>query len=292
VEDGRDFVIDLRADPHWLVAGATGSGKSGTAAAILAALAPTDVAVCLVDLKHGVSAEPYRPRASVIADTQPAAVQLLGELLELGRLRAFACRTHGVDSVYDLPDGSRPVEVVVLVDEVAELGFDGGDPEVKLLARQGMASLLRCVQLLRAFGIHVLIAGQRFGSALGSQITNIRAQLSGRLCLRVDDDETGAMVIGDVSRDAVHAALDPYALPGVAVVKGGSDRWQRVRIAHISHARLAQIATANSDRRVDWTQLLAHEVDGHYQADSDRTDGPGAHTDEADSKMISVKEAA
>lgn len=263
VEDGRDFVLDFRTDPHLLIAGVAGSGKSGTQTAMLAALASVQVAVCLIDLKHGVSAEPYRPRASVIADTQAAAVDLLGQLLDLGRTRALACKQYGVDSVYDLPDPVRPVEVFVLVDEVAELGFDSGEPDGKQLAKLGMANLLRCVQLLRAFGIHLVLAGQRFGSSLGPQITSIRAQLSGRVCLRVTDDETAAMVVGDVSRDAVRAALEiPETLPGVAIAKGGPDRWQRVRLAYITHAQLARIAAGHSGNRIDWTQLLARELYG------------------------------
>lgn len=298
IDDGRDFVMNFRTDPHWLMAGTTGSGKSRAAAAILTALAPTDVAVCLIDLKHGVSAEPYRPRASIIADTQAAAVDLLGQLLNLGQTRALLCKRHGVDSVYDLPEAVRPVEVFVLVDEVAELGFDTGtDPTSKQLSKQGMGNLLRCVQLLRAFGIHVIISGQRFGSALGSQITNIRAQLSGRLCLRVEDDETGRMVIGDVSRDAVDAALEiPETLRGVAIVKGGPDRWQRVRLSHVTHAQLGQAAAANSARRTEWTQLLARELDGLDQADDPDTQdhGPGGTGSKITnlSKIDSVKEAA
>ncbi|MBO0846336.1 MAG: hypothetical protein J2P22_13070 [Nocardioides sp.] len=258
VEDGRDYVLDLRTHPHWLCAGSTGSGKSGLQAAILAALAPTPVVVCLIDLKHGVSAEPYRPRASVVAETQCEAVDLLVDLLRLGRVRAITCKQAGVDSVYDLDPHIRPAEVVIIVDEVAELGFEGDTPEAKRLARQAMANLLRCVQLLRAFGIHLIISGQRFGHSLGAQITNIRAQLSGRVCLRVDDDETGAMVIGDITRDAVHAALEiPAHLPGVAVVRGGPDRWQRVRFAHITHQHLASIAHTHAEHRTPWSRVLA-----------------------------------
>ncbi|MBO0812105.1 MAG: hypothetical protein J2P23_08665 [Microlunatus sp.] len=296
VEDGRDFVIDFQTNPHLLIAGATGSGKSGTETAMLAAWAPTDVAVCLIDLKHGVSAEPYRPRASVIADTQPGAVDLLGQLLDLGRARALVCKRHGVDSVYDLPEQVRPVEVFVVVDEVAELGIDTGQTDSKQLARQGMGNLLRCVQLLRAFGIHKVISGQRFGSALGPQITNIRAQLPGRVCLRVSDDETAAMVVGDISRDAVRAALEiPETLPGVAIVKGGPDRWQRVRLAKVTHAELARIALANSTHRIDWTDLLdreLHGLDGDVDGQDQVPVEAGSKITKPSNRRDSVKEAA
>ena len=255
LEDGRDWVVDFRTDPHMLGVGSTGSGKSGFQAAFLAAIAPTYEVVCLIDLKHGVSAEPYRPRASVVAETQAQAVALLEDLLRLGEARARVCKAHGVDKVHDLP--TPPPEVYVVLDEVAELGVDDGAPDGKALAKRGMADLLRCVQLLRFAGIHVLVMGQRFGSSLGPQITNIRAQLTGRVCLRVADTETGGMAVGDIAPEAVKAALEiPESLPGVAVVKGGPDGWQMGRVAHVPHARLAQVARTHADRRLPWIAVM------------------------------------
>lgn len=255
LEDGRDWLVDFRADPHLLGVGSTGSGKSGFQAAFLAALAPTDAVVCLIDLKHGISAEPYRPRASLVAETQAQAVDLLADLLRLGEARAELCKALGVDKVHDLP--TVPPEVYVVVDEVAELGVDGGGEDGKALAKRGMTDLLRCVQLLRFAGIHVLVMGQRFGSSLGPQITNIRAQLTGRVCLRVADAETGGMAVGDIAPEAVKAALDiPEGLPGVAVVKGGPDGWQMGRTAFVPHRRLASVAQAHSSRRLGWHAVM------------------------------------
>lgn len=71
-------------------------------------LAPTDAVVCLIDLKHGVSAEPYGPRAWVVAETQGDAVDLLVDLLRLRRARALVCKHAGADSVYDLEPKVRP----------------------------------------------------------------------------------------------------------------------------------------------------------------------------------------
>jgi S-DNA-T family DNA segregation ATPase FtsK/SpoIIIE len=262
LEDGRDWVYDARAFPHLLGAGATGSGKSSLQNTFLAALAPLDqVAVCLVDLKHGVSAEPYRPRASVIAETQTEAAGLLADLLALGRARAAVCKAQGVDSVYDLRAIHLP-EVYVLIDEVAELTYDDGTPDGKALAKACLRDLLRAVSLLRAFGIHVWVLGQRFGSSLGPQITSIRAQLPGRVCLGVADRETGDMAVGDLAPEAVRAALD-ITLPGVCVIKGGPDRWQMGRAAHTSHADLARVAHRHTAKRIGWGLVMGEAADTH-----------------------------
>ena len=102
LETGRPFVLDLRERPHWLVLGGTGSGKTRGLATILAALAPTEAVVCVIDLKWGVAAASYASRASVVAEDQREAVNLLGDVLALGAARAEACKAAGVDSVYDL----------------------------------------------------------------------------------------------------------------------------------------------------------------------------------------------
>lgn len=255
-EDGRPFVVDLDEAPHWLCAGATGSGKSGGQAALAAAVCESSAALVVVDLKHGVSAEPMRPRASLIAETRVDTTQLLRNLLELGASRAYRCKAAGVDHVRDLDQ--RPPEVVVLVDEVAELAVTGNAKAEKDEAAECMTLLLRCVQMLRFAGIHVVISGQRFGSSLGASITNVRAQLPGRICYRVNDRETADMTVGDVGKDAIAAAVSiPITLPGVAVASGGPNGWRLVRMAKVSHRQLAEAAAANADRRVDWAELMA-----------------------------------
>jgi hypothetical protein len=262
LEDGRDWVADFGALPHWLVCGSTGSGKSGWEAAFLHAVAPTDAAVVLIDLKMGVSAEPYRPRASVVAENADQAAAVLADLLAVGSARARLVKAHQVDKIDDLPVEVRPREVYVVVDEVAELGFNDGTTEGKETSTAGMRDLLRAVQLLRFAGIHVIVCGQRFGSTLGKQITNIRAQLSGRVCLRVEDAETGGMAVGDIAPEAVRAALDiPEQTKGVAVVKGGPDGWQMARVAHIPHQRLAHTAREHAGRRVPWEVVMGETTD-------------------------------
>ena len=51
--------MDLRVVPHWLNAGATQSGKSNLANAIIRSLSPQPVALVGFDLKGGVEFTPY-----------------------------------------------------------------------------------------------------------------------------------------------------------------------------------------------------------------------------------------
>ncbi|SEG31469.1 FtsK/SpoIIIE family protein [Thermomonospora echinospora] len=62
LENGSDWVIDFRTVPHWLNAGATQSGKSNMANAILKVLAPQPVALVGFGLKGGAEFTPYAPR--------------------------------------------------------------------------------------------------------------------------------------------------------------------------------------------------------------------------------------
>ncbi|UPK73170.1 hypothetical protein MU582_12005 [Nocardioidaceae bacterium SCSIO 66511] len=272
LETGRPFVLDLRERPHWLLVGATGSGKTRGLAAILAALAPTDAVVCVIDLKWGVAAASYAERASVVAESQDQAVDVLGDLLALGAARAEVCKTVGVDSVYDLDRDARPPEVVCVIDEIAELAIpQEGTRDAKALAADGMSKLLRCVQLLRSFGIHVIVAGQRFSVSIAPRATDIRAQLSGRVCLRVEDAETADMAVGDLTddREPVAAALRlPVEQPGCGVASGGLDGWQRIRLAHVSHAKLATVAAANLERRTPWDRIVSETAGVQIPADA------------------------
>src|ERR1039457_4938814 len=70
LETGQPWVIDFRTVPHWLNAGATQSGKSNLANAIIKGLAPQPVALAGFDLKGGVEFPPYAPRLSALATTR------------------------------------------------------------------------------------------------------------------------------------------------------------------------------------------------------------------------------
>ncbi len=149
LETGQPWVIDFRTVPHWLNAGATQSGKSNLANAIIKGLAPQPVALVGFDLKGGVEFTPYAPRLSALATTRAECAGLLDDLVRLLSDRMRTCRDHGARNIWRLPEPIRAVPVVVLVDEVAEL-FLMADKSEKDEVSRTATGLLRVAQLGRA----------------------------------------------------------------------------------------------------------------------------------------------
>jgi S-DNA-T family DNA segregation ATPase FtsK/SpoIIIE len=164
---GQPFVADLRAMPHLLIAGATGSGKSVCINAILAALllqnTPDDLKLLLVDPKR-VELTPFNgiPHllAPVVVDMERVTGVLGWVLREMdGRYRRFA--SVGARDIEDFnervvpqrADLKRMPYIVVIVDELADL--------MMLAPAETERSLCRLAQMARATGIHLIIATQR-----------------------------------------------------------------------------------------------------------------------------------
>jgi S-DNA-T family DNA segregation ATPase FtsK/SpoIIIE len=240
-EDGTVFFRDFRAAPHALNVGATESGKSMMQRSILTALASRSVALVGIDCKNGVELGPFLPRLSALATDPEQAAELIVALLTEMAARYDLIRDYqGISAatpeeeitsdIWSLPEHVRPVPIVVLIDEIAELFFI---PDTK--KRDALVNnLVRLAQLARAAGIYLEIAGQRFGSDLGKGATALRAQLTGRYCHRVNDEASAKMALGDVSEVAVWSATRiPPDRPGTAIVGDTSGHWSRVRTPNI-----------------------------------------------------------
>jgi S-DNA-T family DNA segregation ATPase FtsK/SpoIIIE len=240
-EDGTVFFRDFRSAPHALNVGATESGKSMMQRSILTALARRSVALVGIDCKKGVELSPFAPRLSALATEPDAAGDLVGALLDVMEGRYDLIRQHqGISSkvapeditsdIWGLPEGIRPVPVVVMIDEIAELFLIANAKQRDALVND----LVRFAQLARAAGMFLEVAGQRFGSDLGKGATALRAQLTGRYCHRVNDEASAKMALGDISEQAVKAATwIPPKQPGTAIVGDTSGAWSRVRTPNI-----------------------------------------------------------
>ncbi|MEU0937218.1 FtsK/SpoIIIE domain-containing protein [Embleya sp. NPDC005971] len=245
-EDGAPWVIDFRAVPHWLIVGATQSGKSTLLSALVTRLAPQPVALVGIDLKGGLELSPVGPRLSALATTRREATALLEALVVETQLRMTVCRFAGARSVWELPGGKRPMPIVVLVDEVAELFLAASRADKDEAARAATA-LVRLAQLGAALGVHLVVAGQRVGSDLGPGATALRAQLAGRVCHRVSDSGTAEMVLGDLAPDAIDAAQTISAdEPGVAILTGVGGDWMRARSLLVSPKEAVRVCAAHA----------------------------------------------
>ncbi|MFJ9546331.1 FtsK/SpoIIIE domain-containing protein [Streptomyces erythrochromogenes] len=239
-EDGTAFVRDYRKVPHALTLGANQSGKSMYLRNLIAGLAPLRVALVGIDCKRGVEQRRYSPRLSALAVTPEEASGLLDALVGEMETRFDLLSDYGAADLWALPEEVRPVPVVLLVDEVAELFLVASKKDEDRRDRMVM-QLIRLGQMSRAAGIFLEICGQRFGSELGKGATTLRAQLTGRVVHRVNDKQTADMGLGDIAPDAVVAVTTiPPDKPGVAVAGDTSGGWSRIRTPEVSAEEAAE----------------------------------------------------
>ncbi|MEU9912988.1 FtsK/SpoIIIE domain-containing protein [Streptomyces sp. NPDC051001] len=265
-EDGSVHFRDYRAIPHALTLGATESGKSVYQRNLVAGLAPMDVALVGIDCKQGVELFPLARRFSALADNPDTAAELLEALVThmegvYQLIRAEQRITANVPDadiaadIWDLPADLRPIPIVLLVDEVAELALFANKEEEKRRDRI-ITALARLAQLGRAAGIYLEICGQRFGSELGKGITMLRAQLTGRTAHRVNDESSANMAFGDISPDAVLAAIQiPSNTPGVAIAGDSTGGWHRIRAPHTTLRQAVNTCNRHADRTPDLPAL-------------------------------------
>jgi S-DNA-T family DNA segregation ATPase FtsK/SpoIIIE len=242
-ERGGSWLINLRTVPHWLIVGATRSGKSTLIHALVTRLAPQLVAIVGIDLKGGLELGVYGPRLSGLATTRAEAVKILSAVLDVVFDRMEDCKRAGVRAVWDLLEPPPPV--VVIIDEVAELYLvtNSKDREETAQREQVAATLLRLAQLGGALDVHLIVGGQRFGSDLGPGATALRAQLGGRVCMHVSDPETASMVLADLWKPAVAVAqmITPEEA-GTAVTSDGAGSWVRAKATLTSPEEAADVA--------------------------------------------------
>ncbi|MEV7830346.1 FtsK/SpoIIIE domain-containing protein [Streptomyces subrutilus] len=258
-EDGQVHHRDYRQVPHALNVGATKSGKSVYQRTLVSGLASQNVALVGIDCKNGVELSPMARRFTALADNPDDAAELLAALVQyMGRVYQVirAEQRISIDlpdaeitaDIWDLPAHLRPVPVVLLVDEVAELALAAGKAE-EARRDQIVTDLVRLAQLGRAAGIHLEICGQRFGSELGKGITMLRAQLTGRTAHRVNDETSANMAFGDISPDAVLAAVQiDKDRPGTAVAGDSSGGWSRIRAPHTTLRQAVNTCNAQAHR--------------------------------------------
>ncbi|MFI8159611.1 FtsK/SpoIIIE domain-containing protein [Streptomyces microflavus] len=240
-EDGTAFVRDYQKIPHSLTLGANQSGKSMYQRNLVSGLAKLPVGLVGIDCKRGVEQRGYAPRLSALAITPDEASGLLEALVGEMEERFDVLSDHGVSDLWGLPAAVRPVPLVVLVDEVAELFLVSAKKDEDRRDRMVM-HMIRLAQMARAVGIYLEVCGQRFGSDLGKGATMLRAQLTGRVVHRVNDKQTADMGLGDIAPDAVFAVttIAPDR-PGVAVAGDSSGGWSRIRTPAMTPAEAVAI---------------------------------------------------
>ena len=237
---GQGVACDLAKMPHLLIAGTTGSGKSGCINALLCSIllraTPDQVRMILVDPKR-VELNHYESiphlLTPVVTNMKNAALVLQNIVREMESryelMGAAKARNLGEWNRAREGRGEDPVpHVLVVIDELADLMMvSPADVE---------DAIIRLAQKSRAVGIHLVLATQ---SPRVDVITGmIKANVPSRIAFAVSS-QTDSRVILDVNgAEALLGQGDMLYKPL------GTSKLQRVQGAYISEEETRQIVTA------------------------------------------------
>jgi len=204
------FCPDLvKAGPHLLIGGTTGSGKSELLRSMIVSLAidysPRELAILLIDFKGGAGLKDLESLPHAIGcatNLESADVQRLIEFLsaEINRRQAILREYQGDYSKYRRAGGQLP-RLVVVIDEFGGFTSDGGRE-----TEGRNAAMINIAARGRSLGMHLVLATQQPKRSVNSQIS---ANVNLRLCLRTLDEDDSVAVI-----DSKLSAHIPRSLAG------------------------------------------------------------------------------
>jgi hypothetical protein len=198
---GETRIADLSRLPHLLVAGATGSGKSvflrGLLTELLRARTPEQLQLLIIDPKRldfvAFTRAPHLRGGTVISDPEQAVETLQFTLDAEISLRQPLLEAAGVSSASEFYEAGGRLEdlpqLVILVDEFADLVLAGTDP------RAFLDLIQRYAQLTRAYGIYLVLATQR--PSVNVVTGSIKANLAARIAFSLPSARDSMTVIDE-----------------------------------------------------------------------------------------------
>lgn len=208
--EGKLLTVDLSSgEPHMLIAGESGSGKSTEMRSIITSLITNNKAdLFLIDLKHGVEFNMFRKckRVSVLARTATEAESMLCEIIEeVNRRYNLMLEADCTDiKEYNKKVGSLRYQVLV-VDEFAAFGKKNKKCFEMLETLSAQA---------RACGIHLIIATQRPSADVINGV--IKANITNIVGLKTKDNTNSRVVL-----DA--CGLEKLRGQGQGILKRGAE---------------------------------------------------------------------
>lgn len=221
-ETGEIVYLDYREEnPHTLVAGTTGSGKSVLLNCMILDMAltnwPEELELILVDPKRGVEFGPFADLPHLankgIIIEKDDAIAKLNELVDIMEHRSdlfteltaliHATNPKSYVHIRDI-DGynqqccsygkDRMKHIIFIMDEFADWFLD------KQFKDNAISCLQRLAQKGRFSGINVIFATQRPDSKLMD--SNVKAQLGNRIALKTTDKTNSKIILDDSQLDA------------------------------------------------------------------------------------------
>jgi S-DNA-T family DNA segregation ATPase FtsK/SpoIIIE len=271
--DGNAVWTDLAKMPHVLVAGTTGSGKSGCVNAILSSIlmqaSPNDVRLVLVDPKQ-VELNHYEnvPHLLTPVVTSPrlaanVLANLIGEMeSRYGIMGEARCRNLGELNRARARAGEPPLpHILCVIDELADL--------MMVSPAEVEDSIIRLAQKSRATGIHLVLATQRPSTDI---ITGtIKVNIPARIAFAVSSQTDSRVILDQGGAEALLGQGD-------MLFRGaGTSKLQRIQGAFVTEEEIARITghwAKQGEPEFEQELLEVHEeqgveAEGDYDPDSD-----------------------
>jgi DNA segregation ATPase FtsK/SpoIIIE, S-DNA-T family len=271
--DGNPVWTDLAKMPHVLVAGTTGSGKSGCVNAILSSIlmqaSPNDVRLVLVDPKQ-VELNHYETvphlLTPVVTSPRLAANVLQNLIVEMesryGIMGQARCRNLAELNRARAKAGEPQLpHILCVIDELADL--------MMVSPAEVEDSIIRLAQKSRATGIHLVLATQRPSTDI---ITGtIKVNIPARIAFAVSSQTDSRVILDQGGAEALLGQGD-------MLFRGaGTSKLQRIQGAFITEEEIARITGhwAKQGEPEFEPELLevqeerGVEAEGDYDPDSD-----------------------
>jgi S-DNA-T family DNA segregation ATPase FtsK/SpoIIIE len=266
---GAAVWADLARMPHILIAGTTGSGKSGCINTILTSIllraTPDEARLILIDPKR-IELNYYESiphlLTPVVSSPKEAAAVLLNCVTEMERRYERLSQVRA----RNLPEANRAFRkrgeeelpyLLVVIDELADL--------MMVSPQEVEDSIIRLAQKSRAVGIHLVLATQR--PSVDVITGMIKANVPSRIAFAVSSQTDSRVILDSNGAESLLGQGDMLFKPL------GTSRLQRVQGAYVTEEEVALIveqARAQREQVVDESFLEAPTV---FAEDSDSEEG-------------------
>jgi S-DNA-T family DNA segregation ATPase FtsK/SpoIIIE len=273
---GQAVWTDLARMPHILIAGTTGSGKSGCINTILTSVllrsTPDEVRMILIDPKR-IELNYYESiphlLTPVVSSPKEAASVLRNVVAEMERRyeRLSAVRARSLAEANrafrSRAEPSLPY-LLVVIDELADL--------MMISPQEVEDAVIRLAQKSRAVGIHLVLATQR--PSVDVITGMIKANVPSRIAFAVSSQTDSRVILDQAGAESLLGQGDMLFKPL------GTSRLQRVQGAFVTEDEIALIVEqcrAQREQELDETLLEAPQVfedEGEHEGDFDPDEDP------------------
>ncbi len=265
---GSAVWTDLARMPHVLIAGTTGSGKSGCINTILTSIllrsTPDDVRFILIDPKK-IELSYYESiphlLTPVVSSPKEASTVLANVVSEMERRyeRLSAVRARNLNEAnraFRSRGESTLPHLLVVIDELADL---------MMIAPQDVEdAVIRLAQKSRAVGIHLVLATQR--PSVDVITGMIKANVPSRIAFAVSSQTDSRVILDTSGAESLLGQGDMLFKPL------GTSRLQRLQGAYVSEEEIALVVEqcrAQREQELDESLLEAPEPPPDDQDDAD-----------------------